>query len=360
MPYAGQSAPGPSMSSSYQAPSHLADLNPNRNPLPSYAPHITNPYAGMSPAQLDAVRAQAAFNTNPAAAMQQQQPDFMTPAMQQYVNQFRQSQTQQQQALNAGLVQAMQGLGERRTAAANVAATLPGEYEKAYAEATKSQQQAAADSGFGHATIGGNATDKLITAANTQERAAGKGAQPLLAAGIAADYSQGRTALANTHMQNQAAVAAAQQDFDRQMLQAQMQWQQQQQQRQADYAHDREMALLQSNLANDQYSFQHPNGIGTPAQDALDKQAIGFGFNSDAEFKQAQQQGDYFRAVNALNGRTKWFVDNKTNIDATKDAGKIQLAQLLMAQNPAVYKALVAQNILPGPDVVYAPTQQKQ
>src|SRR5258708_1791601 len=105
-------APAPALQSSYALPdSGPAGGAPNSNVPGTYPPVATAP-------------------TAPAPTPIAPPTSFMTPALLQYVNQFRQSQAQQQQAMNAGLVQALQGLGERRDAAAKVSAQLPGQYEK--------------------------------------------------------------------------------------------------------------------------------------------------------------------------------------------------------------------------------------
>lgn len=287
-------------------------------------------------------------------------PSFMTPALQQYVNQFRQSQSAQQQALNAGLVQALQGLGERRDAAAKVSATLPAEYQKQYAAATASQHAAAhagdgitgpAPTSEGNAEVAKN--NALITAANTQEQAAGLSNQPLLQAGITADYSKGKTTLSNTDMANKAAVAQQQEQFDQQMAMAQAQWQQQQQSQQAGYAHDIEMAQLQSTLGVNAYKAENPNAALTPAQQAqmankqaLDQKAINAGFTSYDQAQQVMSGSAYQHAVSILNGAN--FDAGGTKLKGGDVAG---LVKFLQQANPDVLKALVYNGIVSMPSL---------
>jgi hypothetical protein len=142
-------------------------------------------------------------------------PSHMTDAMATYVAQFQRSQAAQQQAINAGLVQALGGLGQRRDAASKVVATLPGEFDKAYLQATANQHEQAKLTApptspvplSERAAAAERANQASITAGNTQAQAAGHANQPLLEAGIAADYSKGATTLDNTKMQNQAALS---------------------------------------------------------------------------------------------------------------------------------------------------------
>jgi hypothetical protein len=200
--------------------------------------------------------------------------EFMTPAMQQYVNQFHQSQQAQQGALNSALVTATQGLNARRGAAAKVAATLPHDAQKAYDATRQEQARAAADaaSAFTGGTIAGNADVK----GNQARAGAGVHAtlanQPLLQAGITADYTKGQSALANTDMQNKAALAQASQQFDQSMALAQAQYNEQQQAQQAGFTHDTQMAQLNSTLGTKEYMATHPGGALTPAQQLLQRE----------------------------------------------------------------------------------------
>lgn len=229
-------------------------------------PSALMPPPPPSQADLSAGMAYGAAHQPPTA------PEFMTPAMQAYVNQFQQSQQAQQQALNGSLVQALQGLGQRRDAAAKVAATLPGQFEQAYARANTSQQQAAKDAAraFAGPTTAGSADNPLIAASNADQRAAGQAAQPLLQAGITADYSKGATTLANTDMANKASLAEQQSQFDQQLAMAAQQWAEHQQQQQSAYAHDVGMAKLNSSLGVSAYEQTHPAGSanGMTAYDA--------------------------------------------------------------------------------------------
>jgi hypothetical protein len=263
----------------------------------------------------------------------------MTPAMQTYVDQFKQSQAAQQQALNANLIQALGGLGERRSAAAKVAATLPGQFNQAYEQAAQSQAQAAQQAGFGHPVIGAGRDQALITAANTQQRAAGLANQPLLQAGITADYSKGQTALQNTNMQNQSAIAQAQQDFARQLFMAQ----QAQQSTEKGYAHDVSMAKLESDLAlrNATATSKTDNAL-TNAQNA---QALQQGFTSFAEKQAALQSGDYRGLQQAQQAATA----KGANSEEAKYY--VRYLHAVSQSNPSILKALRANGIISDNDL---------
>lgn len=302
---------------------------------------------------------QSAYDAfHPAAAPEAQ---FMTPSMQRYVDQFKASQGRQQEAINSGLLQAMQGLGARRDAAAKVAAQVPGEYDKAYAQANADQRQFAKDAGFaGQKTIGGGLEDKAMAAANAQSKASGHANQPILEAGITADYSKGATTLNNTHMQNQAAISEQQQAFDLQMLNAQAQWDSQQQQykqansdaaarQAAGFKHDEEMAVLNSSLSDRHYQ--------TPESQAYTQKAFAAGFNSPEEYKAASNNPLFYRFANAIKGNNAATFDstafggNDGKEEITDSKGKVHadvLRKLLAALPNDVIKALQYEGLIPG------------
>ena len=330
--------PSPDLSSSYGNTNVQAFQHPTASP--------DGTYMGGSQQQWDAMASQVP-----------QGPQFMTEAMQKYVNQFNQSQAAQQQSINAGLVQALAGLGSRRDAASKVAATLPGEYDKAYLHATANQQQAQKNAAFGHDTIGGNANEPLITAANTQQQAAGHANQPLLEAGIAADYSKGATTLANTKMQNEADVAAGQRAFDMQMLQSQAQFQQGSQDKTAQYAHDREMAILNSQLGIDAYKAQNPNKSLTFAQQeannitaANDQRAVSVGFRSAADANAATSDPYYSAVATALTPGSKGGrLPNGINVVAP-GGDRTKLLQQVAASNLNTLRALLFNHVINDAD----------
>lgn len=275
-------------------------------------------------------------------------PSFLTPEMQRYINQFRSSQGAQQSAINAGLVQALQGLGERRDAAAKVANTLPAQYDerlKAH-KANAARANTVADTAFGgRATPGENADKGVNIGRAASATAAGHATQPLLQAGITADESKGRTTLANTHMQNQASIAATQQEFDSRMALAAAEWGRGQDDKTAAYAHDREMAVLNSSLQTEQYKATHPNTGLTPQQEAdlqrstqrstaLDNEAIGSGFTSYQQYESARKEPAYQQAADVLMG--KYGVEG----DGWKIKKGDRSGILASIQNPLVIKAL--------------------
>jgi hypothetical protein len=352
----------PALQSNYGQPTVTAPL-PQAGQMPQ--PNVSDFGRGINGVPMPVNPYRPTAPITPAAAPNPIAPppqlDFMTPAMQRYVNQFQQSQTAQQQAINAGLVQALSGLGQRRDAAAQVAATLPGEATKAYQEATANQALAQKNAGFGHETIGGNADQALITAANTQELAAAKGNQPLLNAGITADYSKGATTLQNTKMQNQAAVAQQQQSFDQQMLQAQAQYQQQQQDRAAGYQHDREMAQLQSDLALRNFYGENPQGKETPEDQALNQQSIKNGFTSYSQQQAVEQDPSFNWSVQVLQGtqgRGAPGIKSSMLGKSVPTAGDKASLVKFLSGNQLLLKALVANGYLTPNDIYGTPTKK--
>jgi hypothetical protein len=326
--------------------------------------------AGLqAPLRAYGAQTQALYGTAPPVApAPAPAPSFMTPAMQQYVDAFHASQGAQQQAINSGLAAALQGLGARRDAAAKSAAALPGQYQAAYDQATQAQQAAAqqASAAFGNGAIGGNAYEGLISAANANERAAGTAAQPLLEAGITADYSQGQTALQNTHMANQAAVSDANLQFQGEMAKAQADWQQHQDDlkaasaaTQAGYKHDEDMARLRTSLGLKEFAAEHPeksnpSGAYNKARNEAAQQA---GFHNFNDYRVARQQGAYSWVENALGARGSWEIGtgkSKRTIDTSTPEGIQALGQYIRQTRPDVYKALAADGVLPPVANLYA------
>jgi hypothetical protein len=284
----------------------------------------------------------------------------MTPALQQYVNQFQQSQAAQQQAMNAGLVQALQGLGSRRDAAAKVAATLPGQYEQAYTQATQAGQAAANTAGkalnlgpgvpaASGATQQAAAGDLGANAAvNAAGREGGIAGQPLLQAGINADYSKGATTLANTNMQNQASVDQQQGAFDQQLALAQQ-----------GYTQGVNMANLNSSLGVQAWKQENPNAALTPAQQqaaanqqAQDAQAIKFGFANYAQQQQTQASAPYAEALAAINGQGLTAGMQRWGMHGTPSAS--DMIRYLQENNVDVLKALYANSALTQPGTTAA------
>ena len=143
-------------------------------------------------------------------------PGYMTPAMQ----------ANQQQSINAGLVQSLAGLGARRDAAAKTVAAMPAQLNSIY-----KQVMANGEGSAGLNNSNGAAQSAVVQQAMADNAAQAKGDNagsqmmtPLLQAGITADYSQGANTLNNTHMQDTAGVQSQQQAFDQSMLQGQAQF----------------------------------------------------------------------------------------------------------------------------------------
>lgn len=296
-------------------------------------------------------------------------PSFMTPAVQAYINQFQQSQEAQQQAMNAGLGSALSGLAARRDAAAATAAQLPAQYEQAYRQLTGADTRSAAAAGNAFQGSGSAKPAQQANAAGNQTMNDIGALQPLLKAGITADYTQGQTALENTNMQNQAAVADQQRQFDQQLALAQIQFQEQQSAQQAGYGHDIAMAELQSSLGSqglaNQLAVEKQYGVlptqSTPQQQLqlseqqnLDTQAQQAGFTNYAQLQDTIASPAYKAAVSLVNG--------SSGIDATalglpagtslaKGSGGLQKTiQQLQQYNPNLLKALVYNHVitLPG------------
>jgi hypothetical protein len=322
----------------------------DNNLSPTAANYGFNPQSPMAPP------------TQPTPTPFTAPPTFMTPALQQYVNQFRQSQAAQQQAMNAGLVQALQGLGERRDAASKVAAQLPAQYEQAYQQATQAGQAAANTAGaalnLGKGVPAASAVTQQAAAGdlganaavNAAGREAGVAGQPLLQAGITADYSKGANTLQNTNMQNQAAVDQQQAAFDQQMALAQ-----------ASYEQNVNMANLQSSLGVQAYKAENPNAALTPQQtvalqnqQAMDTSAQKAGFTDYSHLQQALTSPAYTYALSVLNGAS---VTSGTTPIGYITPGQLPsgnpaaLIRVLQQNNPDVLKALVYQGVLSMPSI---------
>lgn len=284
--------------------------------------------------------------------------DFMTPAMQQYVDQFKASQANQQQAINAGLMQAMQGLGQRRDAAAQLVSSLPGQYGTIMNEANADQKNSAAvDARAKGAPVSPNsaavlgANSQLISNANKQIGIAGKQGVPLLNMAVAADYSKGATTLNNTHMQNQAQLADRQQAFDSDMLKSQAAWQQQQEQskvaqnnafamEQMREAHDQAMASADRAWKTDQNKAALANQPATDptlAQAGV-TQAEASTIKASKQYQELSGQLSRASAKDAQGQAamiTSWLADKNPT-----------LLKILAAENPTVFKD--AEKHMPG------------
>lgn len=274
------------------------------------------------------IKAGMEFGANPSGY---QAPEFMTPAMQAYVDQFHASQAQMQQSLNSSLAQALSGLKQRRDAAAKVVATLPGEYDAAYTQATNAATSAAhnAASAFHGPTIGGATGQKDIAKGNANARAAGKAAQPLLEAGITADYSKGQTTLANTNMQNQALLADQNAQFAAQMAHDQAAFDNANAQQKAAINADITKAIVMGNIdvANQEklsaYQQSHPAALSVSdrlsiarmnqsAQNEADTGARANHFTSAAGMAMANQMGPELLGV-ITSGGTSSAAKNQIN-----------------------------------------------
>ena len=317
-------------------------------------------YPGSTPATQQAAAASPPATPTTAPAPVPAAP-FMTPAMQTYVNQFRSSQAQQQQALNGALVQALQGLGERRDSAAKVAATLPGAYEQQYQEATANQHLADQQAGQGLPGAGAKGVAQanpvvagavkgdqaLLATSNKDQAAIGKESQPLLSAAITADTTKGQNTLANTNLSNEAALSQQQQAFDQQMSLAQASYQQQAAMQQAGYAHDTQMAQLNSTLGVNAYKQENPNAALSPAQQeqlqnqsALDQKAITAGFSNNAQLQQTEALPAYQQLVGVLTGQQGLQVTEPNGQQVEVKPGDRSILKYITDQN--LLKALIA------------------
>jgi hypothetical protein len=289
----------------------------------------------------------------PAAPRPPQMPNFMTPAMSQYVNQFKASQEAQQQAINAGLLNAMQGLGERRDAASStVAATQPQLAASLGSEQAAQAHTQSMGAGLPPAaapTVDGQTLSNVVAAGAKETAAANKSSGAAMNAGVAADYTKGKTTLSNQQMQNIAQVQQQQQQFDQQMVAMKAQAEQQWAQQQASFTHDKDMATLQANL-------QHPGGQLTPQQqiDMQNQQqlmqgqndaAIKAGYTSYAQQQQYVHDPRLAFAQSAINGRFANGGEYTPGIKSLPAKGNVQQAfQYLIGFNdPLLIQAALAQ-----------------
>jgi hypothetical protein len=254
----------------------------------------------------------------------------VTNAMQNYMQQYNQSWANQQQALNAALLSATQGLNQRRDAAAAVAAQVPGQFQNAYQTAMGNYATGRvagpnlvppgtppAKKGAPAPTSMIGATPELQQEVNANNNintnfikanlAAGAMTAPLLKAGIAADYTQGQNALANTNLANQADLNSQKMNFALQMAQDQANNQARLQQ-----AQTQQQASQQAAIDKQQNSIAVRHGFG----DFNDLQQT---MNSP-EIKDLAAQ--YQRALNVQNGgNARWDVQgHDKNSKEFKDA----------------------------------------
>ncbi len=162
-------------------------------------------------------------------------------------------------------------------------------------------------------------------------------------------------------MQNKAAVDQQQAQFDEQMAMAQAQYQQAQASQQAGFAHDVQMAQLQSTLGQQTYKAENPNSALTPEQtlqlqnqQALDTKAINAGFPSYAVAQQVMSSPAYSYAVAVLNGQH--IQSGQTPIGnitpgQLKSGNAQDMIKYLQANNPNVLKALVYNGVISMPGV---------
>lgn len=190
------------------------------------------------------------------------------PGVQAYVQQFAASQGAQQQAINASLLQAMQGLGARRDAAAKVVATAPQEATQAYHNALAAQTAAGktAAHAAGGPTIGGSAMDATLAHASAIANAGAQKGQPLLEAANTANYTQGQNALNNTQLQNEGALQQQQAQFDQSMALAKMGYDAQAAAAQQGENYNILNSKLGTQNAIDQYAQTYGKTAQTPAQ----------------------------------------------------------------------------------------------
>lgn len=280
---------------------------------------------------------------------------FMTPAMQTYINQFQQSQAQQQQAMNAALTQALVGLGQRRDAAAKVAATLPGTYNAAYNQALQANLGASKAAKGAFQGSGSAAIAPVVKQGMAEERAAGQASQPLINAGITADYSKGATTLANTNMSNEAGLAANQQAFDAQILQDQIQAGNQAQQYKQQLGQD----VLASALGVNAYKQENPNAALTPQQQeqlgvrqTLDTNAAQHGFTGYAQYQETVQSPAYQWALPAVvsGGKNLQAGQNVPGLGVVPRGldSTAKVVQWVAQTNPLVLAALTMQGLIPA------------
>jgi hypothetical protein len=296
-------------------------------------------------------------------------PDFMSPAMTQYVQQFQASQAKQQQAINAGLMQAMQGLGQRRDAAANLVASMPGQYNNIMNEAnadlanSKGANAPMIGRNGGPAPVdaAGASNAQLIANSNKQIGIAGKEGTPLLQAGVTADYSKGATTLSNQKMQNDASLAQQAQAFAMQQAQAKAQAEQDWIKMQYGWHHDQQMQQqanqnnpdsLQNREAFMQWEADHGMLPKTndPLSAAADQAAIGAGFQGgNKELQTTLGSQPYQFAVQVLSGqqgRGAKGIDSSMLSDSVPKAGDVNSVVKFYANQPDVLRALAVQGLL--------------
>jgi len=287
------------------APKVAPQLEPGRTGWEALAPAAAAERARQKhEADLRAGMAYANANKPPEAP-----PD---PAMPQpnhdYLKAFNDSIAVQRRGIDNALMAAMTSLGARRDAAAKVVAGVPQQVKDSYrsAETKGSAVMTAATKASGRTAIGGDENAKLYEADLTSNRNAGHAVQPLLAAGVQANYDLGEAGLNAQHLAGMSQLDSQQAQFNAQMAgqQESRNYQLEDRQYAADhptqgdnfYAHE----LFKSRL--------NPNNIDpktglTPDQSArlglaAEEQAKKAGFTSIAGQKQGAIRGQAL--VNAM------------------------------------------------------------
>jgi hypothetical protein len=283
----------------------------------------------------------------------------LSAGMQAYAGQFAASQQQQQQAINAGLLSAMAGLGQRRDAASKVVAGMPGQFQAIYNEATNGATHGVVPMPA-NLTPAAKAAEIANNNTNAGERAgylaAGKGITPLMEAGVTADYSKGVSTLDNTKMQNEAALAQQNQAFQLEMAKskdaaaaAQQSHSDAASMQQAGFLHDLQM---QAN------TFAHQPTPLTPQQQQdltnqgnLDLGAQKNGFTNYADQQAATNDPAYQWAISVLYGKSGQTIANYPGGPTSEKAGDKGALIKQLSGNPNILKALVMNGAISNADI---------
>lgn len=294
------------------------------------------PPPAPGPSREDLLKAYAAFHPDPAPTP----VDAITPLMNAYSAQFSKSQAAQQQALNAGLWNAMSGLGARRDAASAVAAQMPGRVNDIYNHVNADTARQNKVQGIGGARGADPGITALIAEGHASEKKGGLASKPLMDAGITADYSHGSTALSNTDMANRGALADRADQFALEMAKMKAGAQQNTNNQEASFAHDREMAILNAQLNPKTAPLSFDQRVAQQNIAAQNTMAVKAGFpNYDA--LQEAQASPYYSALNKA----------LTEAYSTNKEGKAQYGDILLHGSVGT---LLSQAMASNPNVVHA------
>lgn len=326
----------PGMGSAFSGPG--SGRAPIQTPTPAQAQPI-NPYGAQAQAYY------AKLNQNTAN-------DAWNASNQQYINAFNQHYGESQARLQSNLQQALGELGQRRDAAAQVVAGLPGQINSSYNFASgllNSSEKAGLGALSKDVRGGASAYNAPAQETLALNRTAGQNLAPFLNLGMLANYQSGAAGLRQQEMVGEQGLADQRANFDMEQLRTKSQHDQTIADQNAAWAHQDAATASQraweEKQANKEHGWKEAD-IAAQNQSALNAQPTaeqglqGTGLTT-GEVDELRNSTDYKSiAAEASKGdKASINAQQLTNRLQSQGARGLKLLALLQRENPSFFSS---------------------